>query len=68
MSAPTLKRYSILYWQESRCTIEITARSAKHAMSFVRRALECGVPLDAKVVHSGFAMLSTEVIDGRAVL
>jgi hypothetical protein len=38
MSAPVLKRYCVLFWQESRGKVEVPATSEEHAIAFVEGA------------------------------
>lgn len=47
MSAPTLKRYRVLFRQESHYKVEVPATSEEHAITFVEEALEDGLDLDA---------------------
>jgi hypothetical protein len=63
MSAPSRTRYCVLYWQESRCKVEIPATSEAQAIAFVRAALESGTPLNATVFDGDYAIVSAEAID-----
>jgi hypothetical protein len=64
MSGPILKRYRVLFWQESRCKVDVPATSPEHAMAFVEGALERGLNLQATPYDGDYDVVSADEIDG----
>jgi hypothetical protein len=62
MSAPALKRYCVLFWQDSRCKVEVPATSAEHAIAFVEGALARGLNLDATPFDGDYGVVSADEI------
>jgi hypothetical protein len=66
MSAPFIKRYRVLFWQESRCKVDVPATSPEHAKAFVEGALERGLNLDSTPYDGDYGVVSADEISERS--